>query len=303
MKTRLRLQAPAKINLYLKILNRRKDGYHNLCSLMQMIGLYDTLRFEETEKDLSLQILNSPLSADDSNLVLRAAHLLRATMISEGRAHKGAAIALKKEIPVAAGLAGGSSDAAATLIGLNRLWGLRWRKEKLAGLSEKLGSDVPFFFYGPTAWISGRGERVEAISPPFKEWIVLLNPGISVSTAAVFEAFSAQTGLTKRRAAINISTEQPRPPITKILGQPCNDLEAVTLKRFVQLKTLKDGLRAAGGKPVLMSGSGPSLFGFFKNREKAEAAAGRIRKTHPSVSLKIWVVPLLQTSPFSQSFD
>ena len=111
MNKTLCLRAPAKINLYLKVINRREDGYHNLLSLIQMIGLYDELYFEEIEKDLRLEIQNSALSADESNLVLRAAVLLQKTMCSEGYARKGVSIRLKKEIPVAAGLAGGSSDA------------------------------------------------------------------------------------------------------------------------------------------------------------------------------------------------
>lgn len=301
MKNRLCLRAPAKINLYLKVLNQRKDGYHNIVSLMQMIGLYDELTFEETEKNLSLQIQNSPLPADQSNLVLRAALLLQKTMISEGLAPKGAAICLKKEIPVAAGLAGGSSDAVATLIGLNRLWGLSWPKEKLAQLSEQLGSDLPFFFYGPTAWVSGRGEVAENIQTPFKQWIVLLNPGFSVSTATVFQDFSAQNELTNTGTATNISDKQRRLSTDEVLQFPCNDLEIITLKCFTELKGLKEHLYTVGGEFVLMSGSGPSLFGFFGNKEKAEAAAGQIRSMHQNPSLRIWVLPLLQVSPFSQS--
>lgn len=297
------LQAPAKINLYLKIMNRREDGYHNLVSLMQMIGLYDTLSFEETEKDLSLQIQNSSLPADQSNLVFRAARLLQKTMISEGRPAKSAAIRLKKEIPVAAGLAGGSSDAVATLIGLNHLWGLRWPKEKLARLSEKLGSDLPFFFEGPTAWVTGRGEIVEPIQACFKAWIVLLNPGIPISTATIFQDFSDQNGLTNSKTAINISTKQGRPTLHEILQHPRNDLETITLKRFASLQVFKERLRRTGGEFVLMSGSGPSLFGFFENQEKAEVAASQVREMGQSESLRTWVLPLLQSSPFSQSFQ
>jgi len=302
MKAVLRLKAPAKINLYLKVSNRRKDGYHNLISLMQMVGLYDELCFEACEKKIHLDVQNSVLSAGDSNLVLRAAQVLRAAMLSEGYAPKGAAIFLKKEIPVAAGLAGGSSDAAATLIGLNRLWELDWSPKKLARLGEKLGSDLPFFFSGPTAWVSGRGEIVEPIDNAFKGWIVLVNPGFAVSTAAVFEAFYAQSGLTKKGAATNISRMQSRPLIAEVLKQPRNDLEAITLKRFTKLEAIKYRLKAVGGACVLMSGSGPSLFGFFENREKAETAVGQIRKMRETSSLRIWAVPLLQSSPFSQLF-
>ncbi|VAX29457.1 4-diphosphocytidyl-2-C-methyl-D-erythritol kinase [hydrothermal vent metagenome] len=300
MNNTLCLRAPAKINLYLKIINRRKDGYHNLLSLMQMIGLYDELHFEETEKELSLQIQNSTLPADQCNLVLRAARLLQKTMCAEDHAHKGAAIRLKKEIPVAAGLAGGSSDAVATLIGLNHLWKLNWPKKKLARLSEKLGSDLPFFFDGPTAWVTGRGECVESIQNPFKTWILLLNPGIPISTASVFQDFSSQNGLTNTETAIKISAKQGRPTLAEVYQTPHNDLERVTLNRVVALKPLKSRLRRLGGKLVLMSGSGPSIFGTFESQEQAALAAGQIREFEQESSLKIWVLPFLQISPFSE---
>ncbi len=300
MNKTLCLRAPAKINLYLKIINRREDGYHNLSSLMQMIGLYDELHFEETENDLSLHIQNSTLPADQNNLVLRAARLLQKTMRSENHIHKGAAIRLKKEIPVAAGLAGGSSDAVATLIGLNHLWKLNWPKEKLARLSEELGSDLPFFFYGPTAWVTGRGETVESLQNPFKTWILLLNPGIPISTASVFQDFSAQNGLTNTETAIKISAKQGRPTLTEVYQHPHNDLERVTLDRVVELKRFKLRLRRVGGKLVLMSGSGPSVFATFESQEQATVAASQIRELVKESSLKIWVLPFLQKSPFSE---
>ncbi len=265
-----------------------------------MIGLYDELYFEEIEKDLRLEIQNSALSADESNLVLRAAVLLQKTMCSEGYARKGVSIRLKKEIPVAAGLAGGSSDAVATLIGLNHLWGLNWPKTKLARLSEKLGSDLPFFFDGPTAWITGRGEIVEPIQNPFETWILLINPGIPISTASIFQGFSDQNGLTNTNTATRISTKRGRPTLAEIYQHPHNDLECVTLNRVAALRPLKTQLHRVGGKLVLMSGSGPSLFGTFECREQAAIAASQIREIEQESSLKIWVLPLLQTSPFSE---
>lgn len=296
----LSLRAPAKINLYLKVINRREDGYHNLLSLMHMIGLYDQIILKEREQGLTLRVQNSPLLPDHSNLVLQAATLLQKEMISSGYPSKGADITLKKEIPLSAGLAGGSSDAAAALIGLNRLWSLNWTKEKLAGLSEQLGSDLPFFFDGPAAWVFGRGEQVEPVYPELKKWLVLVNPGIAVSTTSVFEAFSAQTGLTKTGTPINITGTERRPEIEHILQNPQNDLEIVTLKRFPQLKTIKGRLKEVGGSTVLMSGSGPSLFAFFGDQKKANAAARQIRQMYQDPLVKVWAVPLLQASPFSE---
>ncbi|MDC4222707.1 MAG: 4-(cytidine 5'-diphospho)-2-C-methyl-D-erythritol kinase [Candidatus Manganitrophus sp.] len=162
MKKTVLVKAPAKVNLYLKVLGRREDGYHEILSLMQMVGLYDFLALREEPSDIRLTIENaSSLPADRSNLVFRAAEALQKAAFQGKARSKGVSIRLTKNIPIAAGLGGGSSDAAATLVGLNRLWGLRWPRERLARLGATLGSDVPFFLYGPTAWASGRGDEVE----------------------------------------------------------------------------------------------------------------------------------------------
>lgn len=297
MKKSVLIKAPAKVNLYLKVLGRRGDGYHQILSLMQMVGLYDLVDLREDRSNIHLAIENASLPDDRSNLVFRAAELLqKAALEREGRS-KGVSIRLTKNIPVAAGLGGGSSDAAATLVGLNRLWGLHWSRERLAQLGATLGSDVPFFLYGPTAWASGRGERVEpAASSVSRGWMVLVNPGVSVSTAWVYQEFSRKIGLTKSDREITINKFiAHRPSLREIFHRPHNDLEAVTLEAFPQLTQIKRELLNLGGKGVLMSGSGPTLFACFSEYALAKEAAAAFEKRD---SVKAWVVRILRRAMF-----
>lgn len=288
----LTLKAPAKINLYLKIFNRREDGYHNLLSLMQMVGLYDLLTFRKERSGIRLSVENAPLPADRSNLIVRAAEMVQ----REARVSKGVSITLAKNIPIAAGLGGGSSDAAATLIGLNRLWSLRWPREKLAEMGATLGSDLPFFFSGPTAWVWGIGEKVERTLPLVEGWAVLVNPGDPVSTAWVYEQFSKKIGLTKKAPDINmVQLIAQRATLKEILRHPYNDLEKVTLAAFPHLIQIKRELHDLGGEGVLMSGSGPTLFALFRRQETAKKAAFSIEKKG---SVQAWVARILRRSPF-----
>lgn len=294
MKKSVSIKAPAKVNLYLKVLGRREDGYHEILSLMQMVGLYDFLFFREDRFDIRLTIENASLPVDRLNLVLRAAEALQKAAF--GKRSKGVSIRLTKNIPIAAGLGGGSSDAAATLVGLNRLWGLRWSRERLAQLGATLGSDIPFFLYGPAAWASGRGERIEPAASSHPGWMVLVNPGISVSTAWVYQEFSRKLGLTKTDREITINKFiAHRPSIREIFYRPHNDLEEVTLKAFPQLTQIKKELLSLGGKSVLMSGSGPTLFACFKEYASAKQAAAAFEKRD---SAKAWVARILKRSPF-----
>lgn len=291
----LTLKAPAKINLYLKVLNRREDGYHNLLSLMQMVGLYDILTFRRKRAGIELKIENSSLPSDRSNLIFRAAELAQREARNRGGFSGGVSITLAKNIPIAAGLGGGSSDAAATLIGLNRLWSLRWSRKKLAELGGTLGSDLPFFFSGPTAWVSGIGEQVEKTASLLEGWAVLVNPGIPVSTRWVYEEYSKKIGLTKGAPDINmVQLIAQRATLKELLRQPYNDLEKVTLAAFPHLIQIKRELEDLGGEGVLMSGSGPTLFALFRKRDSARKAAFSFKK---SGSIQVWVVRILKRSP------
>ncbi|HZR45770.1 MAG TPA: 4-(cytidine 5'-diphospho)-2-C-methyl-D-erythritol kinase [Candidatus Manganitrophaceae bacterium] len=293
----LTLKAPAKINLHLQILSRREDGYHNLFSLMQMVGLYDLLTFRRKRAGIELKVENGSLPSDRSNLIFRAAELAqKEAQRCDGRgASRGVSITLVKKIPIAAGLGGGSSDAAATLIGLNRLWSLQWSRKKLAEMGGRLGSDLPFFFSGPTAWVSGTGEKVEKTAPFLEGWALLVNPGIPVSTRWVYEEYAKKIGLTKRAPDINmVELIARRATLKEILRQPYNDLEKVTLAAFPHLIQIKRELHDLGGEGVLMSGSGPTLFALFRTRDSAKKAAFSIQKTGLT---QIWVVRILKRSP------
>jgi 4-diphosphocytidyl-2-C-methyl-D-erythritol kinase len=176
-----RLPAPAKINLSLEVTGRRDDGFHDLVSVMQTVSLADTLRLG---LDAEVRFSVSDPRLRENNLVERAAHLLR----EHGAGDQGCRIHLHKCIPAAAGLGGGSSDAASALVGLNRLWQLGLSCEQLLPLAERLGSDVPFFLYGGTCLVEGRGERVSRLPDPAASWYLLVNPRAAVSTAEVFAA-------------------------------------------------------------------------------------------------------------------
>src|SRR5262245_21005354 len=201
--------APAKVNLYLEILGKRADGYHELATLMVAVRLYDTLVFkDEPSGVLELHSSDPALSTGSDNLVMRAAQLLR----DHTGCRKGAVMRLVKRIPMAAGLAGGSSDAAATLAGLNRLWRLGLEREDLTALAAQLGSDVPFFFHMPAAWCTGRGEQVNPLRLGRALELVLVCPPLGLSTAEVYRHAvvppEPQTGVEIRQAAAAGDIEQ-----------------------------------------------------------------------------------------------
>ncbi len=257
--------APAKINLTLEVLGRRPDGYHALRSVMQTLELHDTLELHPAP-ELGFDCDAPELTGED-NLVVRAARLLRAATGYAG----GAAIALRKRIPVQAGLGGGSSDAAAALAGLNRLWGTGLPLGRLAELGAALGSDVPFFFAAPTALVSGRGEVVEPLPPLPRVWVVLYRPPLGVSTARIFAAMTpAQYGdgaATERLlAALRAGLPAEQWPLS-------NGLQATVTALYPEVAAALERLRAAGAPAPLMTGSGSTVYALFSD----EGAARRVR--------------------------
>lgn len=294
------LHAPAKINLFLKVLNRRQDGYHNILSLMQMIGLYDTLTFQEGGVHIRLEVTKGTVSADSTNLVLRAARMLQKEaerLLRMEKTHKisrGLTIKLEKNIPVSAGLGGGSSDAAATLIGLNSLWSLGLSHQQLARIGSYVGSDVPFFFHGPMAWVSGKGDVVWPVRRAQKDafspcnFAVLIFSGDPVSTADVFHHIGDVMDLTNRTDTLNMGASQT------LLDYHENDLEKVTLVAQPNLVKVKMLLESFGGVGALMSGSGPTVFARFENEDQANSAADSMR----GLGYKdVWVARMLARVP------
>jgi 4-diphosphocytidyl-2-C-methyl-D-erythritol kinase len=300
----MRMLAPAKVNLHLRVAPPRADGFHPLLSWMATIGLFDTLEFERTRgPGVELVCDGAGVAADASNLVSRAARAMieRMNRRSEGSAGSGdagegplarspappvggVAIKLTKRIPVGAGLGGGSSDAARTLVSLNRWWNLDWPREDLLSLAASLGSDVAFFLYAPSAACSGRGEIVRPIDPPTPKWLLLLSPPFGCSTPAVYRRFD-QLKLGEEPA---VAQEPPwaawaQLDSQRLLPLLINDLEPAAFAVEPELGKHRDRLERELGRIVRMSGSGSSLFTLFDDEAQAREAEARIHRTFPDL--------------------
>lgn len=277
----LSLRAPAKINWFLRITGKRDDGYHNIGTLMQCVALYDTLHFERA---LPIELECDQNIPAAGNLVYRAACLLK----EHAAYRKGARITVRKNIPVGAGLGGGSSDAAYTLMGLNTLWDLNLSTDELRALGARIGSDVPFFFDGPCALVEGKGERTTPIPPDAPLALLLVKPPLSVSTAWAYDAYDRRTehrrgagdiplpfGKELKKKPLDIKLfcqslkKQDFTALTKMIE---NDLEPVVIERYPVIKDIKARLLEVGAALSAMSGSGPAVFGVFVSRGAAEKA-------------------------------
>ena len=253
---KLLVKAPAKINLSLDVLGKRQDGYHEVKMIMTTIDLADRLELTELAED-RIEILshNRYVPDDQRNLAYQAAKLLK----EKFNVKKGVSITIEKTIPVAAGLAGGSSDAAATLRGLNKLWNLGLTIDELAELGSEIGSDVSFCVYGGTAIATGRGERIEHIKTPPSCWVILAKPHIGVSTADVYGNLKlnrvTHPNVDKMVDVINAGDYKG---ICDTVG---NVLEDVTFKMHPEVARIKAQMKRFGADAVLMSGSGPTVFG------------------------------------------
>jgi 4-diphosphocytidyl-2-C-methyl-D-erythritol kinase len=269
---KLLVKAPAKINLSLDVLYKRPDGYHEVEMIMTTIDLADRLELSLLEND-RIQIVshNRFVPDDQRNLAYQAAVLLKERF----SVRKGVVIRMEKTIPVAAGLAGGSSDAAATLRGLNKLWNLNLTMDELAQLGAEIGSDVSFCVYGGTALAKGRGEIITHLPAPPTCWVVLAKPYIGVSTADVYRRLdlaSIQHPNTDQMIhAIEAGNFQS---VCKHLG---NVLEDVTLKVHPEVAMIKDQMKRFGADAVLMSGSGPTVFGLCQHDSRMQRVYNGLR--------------------------
>jgi 4-diphosphocytidyl-2-C-methyl-D-erythritol kinase len=266
----LSLKAPAKINWFLKIINKRDDGYHNILSVMQCIGVYDTLEFESSDAVEVISDLDTP---PESNLVYRAASLLKQYTAYKG----GVKITLQKTIPVGAGLGGGSSDAAYTLLGLNRLWGLGLDREKLCALGIRIGADVPFFLHGSPAIVEGLGEKITDIEHHVSPFVLLLvKPSIGISTAWAYGVFDTNkfSKLTKKPIDIKLFCHAlVKRDVVSLSTMIQNDLENVVIDEHPVIEKIKKRMIASGAIFSLMTGSGPTVFGVFDSKKTACSAA------------------------------
>ena len=248
----------------LDVLHKRPDGYHEVEMVMTMVDLADRLEMVELPRDtiiISSQVGYIPL--DEKNLAFQAARLIK----DRYDVKKGVHIHLDKKIPVAAGLAGGSSDAAATLRGLNRLWGLHIPLQELQQLGAELGSDVPFCVTGGTALATGRGEVLRPIPNPPQCWVILAKPPINVSTQEVYTRLNSNL-ISKHPSASGMIAAIQSGSFHEVCGQLGNVLEDVTLKLHPEVQQLKEAMMRLGADGTLMSGSGPTVFGLVSKESK-----------------------------------
>lgn len=285
----LDIEAPAKINLFLAVLGKRADGYHTISSAMQKVDLSDQLHLSRAGQGISLRCPASTLPEDSSNIAYKAAiRFFEHTGIPEN-----VQMTLHKRIPVAAGLGGGSSDAAAVLLGLNRLYDAGLSNETLQLLAANLGADVPFFVNkDSTALATGTGTDLKSFSGPLGYWLVLVNPGFSVSTRWVYENLTLTTdnkldSLTGSLQSIDscISLLDSVFSGSHSSHRLFNDLEAVTITRFPEIQAIKDDFNNGGAIASLMSGSGPTVFGVFREYDMAQKSFARFSKRFRDVFL------------------
>jgi 4-diphosphocytidyl-2-C-methyl-D-erythritol kinase len=267
--------APAKINLYLEVLGKRPDGYHEIETLILAVELNDEIHIAPDETGrLRLTCDAADLSAGDDNLVLQAARLLR----QRTGCTRGASIGLEKRIPWAAGLGGGSSDAAATLAGLNELWELGLSTDQLALMGAELGSDVPFFFHAPAAVCTGRGEKVKPVAAGRAFDIVLVKPPMGLNTAEVYREQAAQQAETAppgSEAAVAALKDGDVEALGRALH---NRLQAPAMRMRPALAELHQRMQRTAPAGCLMSGSGSCLFALCRDRREAEQVADDLRR-------------------------
>ena len=261
-------RSPAKVNLHLRVLGRRENGYHNIVTLMQRISLYDEMDFFPREKGIVIKCPGTSLPENEGNIVYKAAK----SLFLHASCPSGIEIVIRKKIPIAAGLGGGSSNAATTLVTLNDLMGFNYSKNELMKIGAKLGADVPFFVFNKTAWASGIGDQLQAVENIPQMWFVLVNPCFDISTKMVYENLNLRlTNKVKKFSIPRFNT------IDDVVNKLHNDLEKVTLNLHPILKELKELLIACGALGSLMSGSGPTVFGIFADKKGALRAEEKLK--------------------------
>jgi 4-diphosphocytidyl-2-C-methyl-D-erythritol kinase len=278
----IRISAPAKVNLILQVLDRRPDGYHNLWSLMQTVALEDqvSVRLCPDSTELRLFCDDPALPTDGQNLVTRAAALVLNEAHRQSQHRVGVEIHLAKRIPAGGGLGGGSSDAAATIVGLNRLLGLGWSAEEMARVGQSLGSDVPFFFFAPSAVIRGRGEEVVPVVLTGERWVVLVNPGFPIETRWAYERLAgARRGVRQLSEGLRRLDGKAALSWDEVIPLMENDFEEALTPVHQMIGTIKAELVSLGAEAALLSGSGATVFGIFRDENSARRARETVSLT------------------------
>lgn len=280
----IKLEAYAKVNLGLDVVRRLENGYHEVRMVMQTIGLHDSLRLEKAKEGISLFTDSSEAPGDESNLAYKAAQLMKERYgITEG-----IVIHLQKRIPVAAGMAGGSTDAAAVLRGMNTLFSLGLSEQELCEAGVNLGADVPYCIIGGTALAEGIGEKLTVLPDVPDTWVLVAKPPIGVSTKYVYE--NLRLAEIERHPDIDGMVGAVREhSLSGIIFRMENILEQVTEKKYPVITRIKSLMEENGAQKALMSGSGPTVFGIYGSREKAEEAAERLSKAEPDAQVFVTV--------------
>lgn len=260
-------KAYAKINLGLDVLGRLENGYHEVKMVMQTVGIHDVLTLERIQSGIVVTTDNGELPTDENNLIYKSAKL----MIEKYQLQEGVRIHLEKNIPIAAGMAGGSTDAAATFIGMNELFELGASEEELRELGVKVGADVPYCIMGGTALAEGIGEKLTRLPAPKDCYLLIAKPDINVSTKYVYEHLDAE-GVEQHPDIDGMIKALEQGSLEGVIARLGNVLENVTVKKYPIIEEIKQCMLDWGADGSLMSGSGPTVFGMFKERELAEKA-------------------------------
>ena len=267
------MKAYAKINLGLDVIGKLENGYHEVRMVMQTVGIYDELSFEKTESGITVTTDSGELPTNEDNLIYQAAKLMMETYGIQG----GIRIHLTKNIPIAAGMAGGSTDAAATMKGMNRLYDLDCTLKELMELGVKIGADVPYCIMGGTALGEGIGEKLTALPAAPDCYLLVAKPDINVSTKYVYNHLDAE-GIAEHPDIDGMVQAIEKGSLQGILNRLGNVLETVTVKAYPVIDTIKNRMKELGAVGSLMSGSGPTVFGIFLEEAKAQEAYEKIKE-------------------------
>lgn len=272
------LDSYAKINLALDILYKRDDGYHELNTIMQQIDLKDRIIIRNRNKGIHIQCDNKDVPLDENNLVYKAWEKIK----EKTGINRGIQITIEKKIPVAAGLAGGSSNGGAVLKGLNLLWDLKLSDEELMAIGKEIGADVPFTIMGGTAWAKGIGERLTRLNSFSGKMVLLANMGIPVSTEWVYKNMDLKS-INKRVDIESLIRYMEEDDLLSLAKNMENVMEAVVIEKYPQIERIKEDMIKFGGLGSLMSGSGPTVFGLFDDEEKLHRCKKELEKKIPYV--------------------
>jgi len=258
----MKFQSPAKVNLHLEVLGKRPDGYHEIQTLLHRVDICDEVEIRLGGRGVRLATEGEAVPGGMGNLASRAAQALS----QAAGVRAGLQLRLKKRIPVAAGLGGGSSNAATVLMGLNELLQTGWKEERLMSLGSQIGADVPFFIFQKPALARGVGERLTAVELPEPLWFLMLIPPFGIPTAWAYETYDRM----EKKKSESLQIKNLYPTLADLMPVLKNDLESVALSKYPQIAHVKKELLAHGAEGALMSGSGPVIFGLFPAKKAAE---------------------------------